>query len=42
MANNHLLIMAYGGPDSMADVRPYLLDVRHHRPTSEEIFEEVV
>jgi ferrochelatase len=41
MANHHLLIMAYGGPDSMADVRPYLLDVRHHRPTSEEIFEEV-
>jgi ferrochelatase len=33
--------MAYGGPDKMEDVRPYLLDVRHHRPTSEEIFHEV-
>lgn len=41
MAHNHLLIMAYGGPDTMEDVRPYLLDVRHQRPTSEEIFEEV-
>lgn len=38
---HHLLIMAYGGPDKMEDVRPYLLDVRHHRPTSEEIFREV-
>jgi len=38
---NHLLIMAYGGPDSMDDVRPYLLDVRHNRPTPEEIFQEV-
>lgn len=41
MAQHHLLIMAYGGPDKMEDVRPYLLDVRHHRPTSEEIFKEV-
>ena len=41
MAQHNLLIMAYGGPDKMADVRPYLLDVRHHRPTSEEIFKEV-
>src|SRR5690606_25699348 len=35
------LIMAYGGPDKMEDIRPYLLDVRHHRPTSEEIFREI-
>lgn len=41
MAKHNLLIMAYGGPNSMEDVRPYLLDVRHHRPTSEEIFKEV-
>lgn len=41
MAKHNLLIMAYGGPDSMDDVRPYLLDVRNHRPTSEEIFKEV-
>ena len=41
MPRHHLLIMAYGGPDKIEDVRPYLLDVRHHRPTSEEIFQEV-
>lgn len=38
---HHLMIMAYGGPDTLEDVRPYLLDVRHHRPTSEEIFHEI-
>jgi ferrochelatase len=38
---NHLLIMAYGGPDKIEDVRPYLLDVRGYRPTSEEVFEEI-
>lgn len=40
-ATHHLLIMAYGGPDKIEDVRPYLLDVRHHRPTSEEVFHEI-
>jgi protoporphyrin/coproporphyrin ferrochelatase len=40
-ATHNLLIMAYGGPDKLEDVRPYLLDVRHHRPTSEEIFREI-
>jgi len=40
-ATHHLLIMAYGGPDKMEDVRPYLLDVRNYRETSEEIFREV-
>lgn len=40
-ATHHLMIMAYGGPDKLGDVRPYLLDVRHHRPTSEEIFREI-
>lgn len=34
-------MMAYGGPDKIEDVRPYLLDVRNHRPTSEEIFNEI-
>jgi ferrochelatase len=33
--------MAYGGPGKIEDVRPYLLDVRNHRPTSEEVFEEI-
>jgi ferrochelatase len=40
-ATHHLLIMAYGGPDSLEDVRPYLLDVRNYRPTSDEIVEEI-
>ncbi len=40
-ATHHLMIMAYGGPDSLADVRPYLLDVRHHRPTSDELVAEI-
>src|SRR5699024_10028024 len=40
-ATHHLLIMAYGGPDRLEDVRPYLLDVRGYRSTSEEIFTEV-
>jgi protoporphyrin/coproporphyrin ferrochelatase len=33
--------MAYGGPDSLEEVEPYLLDVRGHRPTPPEIVEEV-
>lgn len=38
---HHLLIMAYGGPDKLDDVRPYLMDVRNYRPTSDEIVEEI-
>lgn len=33
--------MAYGGPGSLDDVEPYLLDVRHHRPTPSHIVEEI-
>jgi ferrochelatase len=33
--------MAYGGPDSLDDVRPYLLDVRNYRPTSDHIVDEI-
>ncbi|HYI23880.1 MAG TPA: ferrochelatase [Thermomicrobiales bacterium] len=40
-ATHHLLIMAYGGPDSLDDVRPYLLDVRNYRPTSDHIVDEI-
>jgi protoporphyrin/coproporphyrin ferrochelatase len=40
-ATNHLLIMAYGGPDTIEDVRPYLLDVRNYRPTSDEVVQEI-
>jgi ferrochelatase len=33
--------MAYGGPDSLEDVEPYLLDIRGGRPTSHELVEEI-
>ena len=29
-----VLVMAYGGPDNIDEVEPYLLDVRGHRPTA--------
>jgi len=36
-----VLLMAYGGPNSLAEVEPYLLDVRGFRPTSPHVVEEV-
>jgi len=36
-----LLVMAYGGPNTLDEVEPYLLDVRGYRPTSPEIIHEV-
>jgi ferrochelatase len=33
--------MAYGGPDSLEDVEPYLLDIRGGRPTSPELVAEI-
>jgi len=36
-----VLLMAYGGPTSLDDVEPFLLDVRGGRPTSRELIEEV-
>jgi len=36
-----VLVMAYGGPDSLADVEPYLLDVRGFRPTPPPVVAEV-
>jgi ferrochelatase len=36
-----VLIMAYGGPNHLDEVEPYLLDVRGYRPTSPEIIHEV-
>ncbi|MGH7569406.1 MAG: ferrochelatase [Gemmatimonadales bacterium] len=36
-----VLLMAYGGPDSLDDVEPYLLDVRDGRPTSPELVAEI-
>ena len=40
-ATNHLIIMAYGGPSSLDDVRPYLMDVRNYRPTSDHVVDEI-
>lgn len=36
-----LLVMAYGGPNNLDEVEPYLMDVRGYRPTSAEIVHEV-
>jgi ferrochelatase len=36
-----VLVMAYGGPNSLKEVEPYLMDVRGYRPTSPEIVQEV-
>ena len=36
-----VLLMAYGGPDSLEDVEPYLLDIRGGRPTSPELVAEI-
>ncbi|HEX5810184.1 MAG TPA: ferrochelatase, partial [Anaerolineales bacterium] len=36
-----VLVMAYGGPGSLEEVEPYLMDVRGYRPTASEIVQEV-
>ena len=36
-----VLVMAYGGPNNLEQVEPYLLDVRGGRPTSPQIVHEV-
>ena len=36
-----VLVMAYGGPDSLDDIEPYLLDIRGGRPTSPEFIAEI-
>jgi ferrochelatase len=36
-----LLLMAYGGPESLDEVEPYLRDVRGGRPTAPEFVEEI-
>ena len=45
MPNTHppigVLLMAYGGPDSLEDVEAYLLDIRGGRPTSPELVAEI-
>ena len=36
-----VLVMAYGGPDKLEDVDPYLRDVRNYRETPDHLIEEV-
>jgi ferrochelatase len=36
-----VLVMAYGGPDSLEEIPGYLADIRAGRPTSSEILEEI-
>jgi ferrochelatase len=36
-----VFVMAYGGPNNLDEVEPYLLDVRGYRPTSQAIIHEV-
>ena len=36
-----VLVMAYGGPDNLEQVEPYLMDVRGYRATAPEIIHEV-
>jgi ferrochelatase len=36
-----VLVMAYGGPDRLEDVEPYLLDIRNHRPTPPALVAEI-
>lgn len=36
-----VLLMAYGGPNNLAEVEPYLADIRNGRPTSHELLEEI-
>ena len=36
-----VLVMAYGGPDNLDEVEPYLMDVRGYRATAPEIIQEV-
>jgi len=36
-----ILLMAIGGPDSLENVEPFLLDVRGGRPTPPELVEEI-
>lgn len=36
-----VMVMAYGGPNSLEEVGPYLDDIRGGRPTSEELLHEI-
>jgi ferrochelatase len=36
-----VMVMAYGGPNNLEEVGPYLDDIRGGRPTSAELLEEI-
>jgi ferrochelatase len=36
-----VLVMAYGGPGTMDEVEPYLMDIRGGRPTKPQLVEEI-
>ena len=36
-----VMLMAYGGPNNLKEVEPYLADIRGGRPTSHELLEEI-
>src|SRR3989442_2392422 len=38
---SRVLLMAYGAPETLAEVEPYLLDVRGGRPTRPELVQEI-
>jgi len=40
-ATSAVLLLAYGGPESLRDVEPFLRDIRAGRETSEELIQEV-
>lgn len=39
--NQAVLLLAYGGPDSLDDIPAYLLDIRGGRPTSQELIDDI-
>lgn len=41
MNTTGVLLMAYGGPDSLADIPAFLLDVREGRPTPQALIDEI-
>lgn len=36
-----VILMAYGGPESLNEVQPFLADIRGGRPTSQELIDEI-
>ena len=36
-----VLLLAYGGPDSLADIPAYLLDIRGGRATPQDLIDEI-